>query len=395
METVFDESGTDAVYTKIDLTVQVLINKAFFTMMGLQTTDALADGMRYIRYKLLQPRKALSVKVGDKDLVPGQQIKNQNRTVDAKNGPQTKCTITELTENSFLVTFQAIGHYWENYNNNVATATAGRNQDGNSVISCRWSESQEIDARNFSKRIRDGVYIIRSDNTDRRNSGFPDFLSGLAVCGINPGFVRKVARYTVQPDGLAVRFYLEDQEVYLMPPLPAFEAQGYYSETTQQNGATRYGECWVKLYGNKGDTAGEDSKDVLLTTALLVMIKKLKQVNTGDKGSIIAAPAPLRDRVLISSLIKTELYDNVVEVRAVYQLGPYARKRAGGVDSIDFTGLLNYPFGSEPGTPRPATSDRGSSRLLLQAAAYFDPSLRQELSKPSGQFNVGAQVGTE
>ena len=398
METVFDPSGTDLMYTKIDATVQCLINRDFFStidsslLSGVNPKGDLAGSMRWIRFKLMQARKDLTISVGGTNLIPPRQTKDAGggRTVDARNGPQPQsCVITKMSDNSFLVTYRIIGHYWENFSD-ADGAIGGLNRDGNIVISCRWSETQEIDQRNFSVRRRDGTFVIRSDNVSK---AIADDVRGLfAVVGIAPGFVRKSARYTIQPDGLAMAFSIEDQEVYLMPPFPAFEADGYYSESSTTNGANRQGECYVQLKGTLGANAGVDSKDRLLEIALVVMIRKLKQVNaTGGDGQLLS------QRVLLSSTIRTSLYDNIVECRALIWFGPIGRKKTFGFNAVNLSAVVSPPTGSDPATAKaPAVSDRGAADLLIQAAAYFDPSLEnQKLNKDLGQLFPGNQVGTD
>lgn len=279
METIYDDSGTDRVYTKIDATVQCIINQAYFSQISSAIDPAfganIAQATKWIRYQLLQPRKGFSVKVGGQELLPARQSKNQgDRTVDAKNGPQPQsCVLTKLSDNTFLMTFKIIAHYGEAYAN-VESAINGTGKDGNPIINCRWSETQEIDQEGYSKRTRDGTMILRSDNAERQTIDI--FREQFAVVGIPIGFVRKVASYTVDKSGLGMSFHLEDQEVYLMPPFPAYTARGWYHETTSRMGANRFGECQVELTGSK-----TSDKALLLEVAYIIVSKKLMGIPTG------------------------------------------------------------------------------------------------------------------
>ena len=419
METVYDDSGTDWQYLKIDITVQCVIGPDYWSTISPQllASDKIADATRWIRNKLLTPKASLSVKVGGKELIPARQDKdagNANRTVDAKHGPlPLSCTLTAISEETFLLTYRISAHYWENYEDAIGGEIAATNRAGNPVVSCRWSDSQEIDGRNFSKRIREGLIVIRSDNVEK--TSIDNFRENFAVVGIPIGFVRKASSFTVDPNGLKMRFRLEDQEVYLMPPFPAYEASGTYTETLAKMGAKRYGECTVELKGRKSFEIGE-SKSKLIETAITICLKKLigakgkdetfitvngpKYTYPGLIGKVIGKRMKTRVDVTVKkaifileqAILQTDLYDNTVRVTMRFQLSPGAAIN-GSFEMFDFETISQWPSGSEPGTPSPQIGVYGNPDVdsFLKAAAYFDPSLQQKLDNSLGQLTPTPQ----
>lgn len=418
METVYDESGTDRVYTKIACTVQCIINKAYFSQISSAIDPAfgadIAQAMRWIRYQLLQPRKDFSVKVGNEELLPSKQSKNAgaNRTVDAKNGPLPQsCIINKLSDNTFLMTYSIIAHYGEAYSN-VEGAINGTGKDGNPIINCRWSETQEIDQEGYSRRIREGTMVLRSDNVEGQTIDI--FRESFAVVGIPFGFVRKSSKYTVDRSGLGLSFYLEDQEVYVMPPFPAYTASGWYTESTTRMNANRFGECQVELRGSK-----TSDKTLLLYVAFLVVLRKLQGVIEGRVPQIIettatfptafrrglnqltgkpnigritqrAVPKPV---IMESMTVRSALYENSVSVNARFSLGP--GQSVGTIELGDPIPICSVPAGSEADASPPVMSTYGNPDvdLVLKAAAYFDLALQQKLNQELGQLLPGSIPG--
>ncbi len=183
-DAVYDESNTDRTLTKIDITVQSIITQDYlpivcpdlprFVPLG---TNA-AGIMSVIRSQLLQSRKDLSFTFNGVQLLP--QKAGVTGTVDAKNGPiPQSCHVTELNNNTFLITFHIIAHYIEN---NLIGIHSLTNQDGNAVMTNRWEESVEINNLNMTVRTRAGSFSIRSDN----DFGFTAdrFRSQMAIVGI-------------------------------------------------------------------------------------------------------------------------------------------------------------------------------------------------------------------
>ena len=395
MESVYDESNTDLMYTRIEAMVQCIVNKEFISIIDSSITadSPIINIMRAMRFKLLEPRKTLEVIINGRDLVPTKA--GVVGTVDARNGPKPKsCTITQMSDHSFLVTYHIEGHYWENYSS-IRAAETGTNRKGNAVISNRWSDTAEIDQCQFTRRTVEGKVFIRSDNAEGLR--VDEIRNNFAIFGIPPGCVRKRAQYRVDPSGLAMSYTLEYEEQYLMPPKPAYEAEGEYTESTTNNGALRWGECRVMLKGAK-----DTPKDDLLKAALIIMMSKLRVANTkafipptkvqADQGiQLVSIVNPLS--ILSNSSIRTSLYRNDVEVRARFMMGPNARTVTEGIATLDPRPVCLPPLGSWGTAPFPKVDTRGTLGLVLRAAVYFDPSLQQKMDFANGNMQPGIRVG--
>lgn len=405
---IMDESSTDFCMTEFNIQVQCIINADYITLMLPVFQDrVIPDGitaaeiMRAVRQQLLEPRKKLSFKFNGKELLPSLTDSGLNQgTVDSRNGPQPQsCNVTQLTDTTFLLSYHIVARYTEN--NLVATlddtGITNLSKQGNSVIYNRWSETVEIDNLSMSRRTREGKYVIRSDNKD---GVIADAVrSQMAVVGIPSGFLRESAQYTQSPDGLAIQYRIVDREVFKMPPFPAFEAEGFYEDSTSNLGVQRWGTCQVTLKGAK-----TTPQNILLETAVKVATSKVLAMGVAkDKKS---------GRFLITDCrIRVDMYKNIVNVQVIGMMNPVANNRPKGrfsnIAGTVYEHITETPF-SDRVNYRPAYTDRGSASILLQAAAYYDPSLNAILqggspfsknNQPTGdsnktQMNEGALVGT-
>jgi len=388
-ETIYDNMGeepTDWAYMKADITVQCVLNAAWANSAAGNIAPSTPPStlMKAIRARLLKPRQALTITFGSNTLLPD----IIGKGVDAKNGPQPQsCVITQMTDSTFLMTYRIIAHYWEN--TDVASdgkTTTVKNKPGNTVLYNRWSETVSIDKRNYSTRTREGKYVIRSDNTAGKIAD--EVRSQMAIVGVPPGFIRDSAEYTVTPDGLAIKYRIVDREVYLMPPPPAFTATGTYTETSTKFGAVRWGEAHVRLEGRKdSDFDATNTIANLIQTAVSIAASKL------IVNGALANAATGDFAYLDNFVVQQDLYDNTVDVRIRARMQPRAGRKS-GIASLDVGRMALAPKGSSPGAAPPAYSDRGSAKLLLQAAAYYDPSLvSTTLDETGGQLSAGTPVG--
>ncbi len=353
--------------------------------------------MAVVRSRLLQQRKPLQYTFNGFDLIPRAQQTTVG-TVDAKNGPQPQsCNIIYLTNNTFLVRYHIIAHYWEN---NDVTPDPGDedtplvvNQPGNNVLTNRWSETCDIDNANFMTRTREGKYIIRSDNT----SGVIADMIRSAMCQLQcpAGFLRINSHYKVSPDGLAMEYRITDKEQFKMPPSPAYEAQGEYLETTTMNGAYRVGLCRVRLKGDRNTLQVQ-----LVNTAIQVVATKLAVRGVQVGGGV-------NPRVgftcCLESSCRIDMYQNIVEVSAKGIIAvdtAFLGLRAGRNQALaGFVGMDTRTPGSDFINYQPAYPVYGIGQkelgYLIKAAAYWDPSLRGNNIDPrTGQPRTGAEVGT-
>lgn len=390
-EAVYDDlSNTDRCYTKFDVTVIATLNANYLPLIapdlvvaGKPVTDNAALIMSIIRSRLLQPRKTLSITFNGVELIP--QRASVVGTVDARNGPQPQyCNVTDLKTNvSFLFTWRVVAHYWENNSVNPGNNSVS-NKSGNNVLFNRWSETQDIDILGMSKRIREGKFVIRSDNL--AGQIVDQFRAQFAVLGVNNGCLRESAKYTVTPDGLALQYVIIDREVYKMPPNPAYEAQGYYTETATKNMGYWTANVRVKLRGAKTvNQADMVSKAIAICGAKLLY----------NSSRIAPSGKAVFKGLITSAITRVNMYENEVEC-IMDAIAPGARLRTSGING--FTGTaMTYTPGSDDannGQQPPDYPVYGTASLLLQAAAYYDPSLKGVvLSQKNNQMTKGLEVG--
>ena len=391
-EAVFDETGTDHLYNRFDLTVQSLVNPAYLSQLAPDLLNNVNLGMapaptveimNAIRVRLLTPRRLLSVKVKDTELIPSQTMVNPTvpGAVDAKNGPLPQsCNIQQLTNTTFLITFRITAHYVETQRTQASTngqVVFDTSESTNAVISNRWTESVELDSSLYSKRTRNGKFVIRSDNVQGQIAD--ELRSAMAVVGVPDGFVRVVSNYNQSPDGLSISYTIVDKEVYRLPPRPAFEASGSYTESATFKGPLRTAEMSLKLRGHKFV-----SQDRLVEAAVGIASAKLANLGTG-----VAINGVSRVRLPESMTLTLGLFDNTVEVRLRALLKPFNQNRFGRVWGIDYRNLTEMP--GDLG--QPTYFDRGTASVLLQAAAYWDPTLANRLNRAVGQNQEGTPPG--
>ena len=392
-ESVYDpQGGTDWIVTKYDIIVDGILNLELLETMiiALNPPDMTspAELMKLVRLRLMKPRKRLRYTVNGVDLIPDRQT-NAEGSVDAKNGPQPQyCNITQVTSETFLFSYRVITHHWERLS--AFASEAGhdpanpfRGQEGNTILANRWTETVEIDNCDYSERTREGTFMIRSDNV----SGFlaDQVRSKFAVLSVPYGFTRKSRSYTQSADGLSLNYRIIDKEEYRLPPRPAFEAEGYYYETVTGNGAIRTGEVFVRLKGGKhatlGGPGGQGSQGDLIRAALTVALQTARVRGTGLGIRFPPQGTPFSN--ISHAAVRRGLYDNVVEaqIRGLYrQVAPRYYGLAGFVGMDTTTPLSEMPGADKANVPN--YLERGSARLLLQAAAYYDPS------------GVGNEIGT-
>lgn len=386
-ESVFDESGTDWMLTRFDISITGVLNAKYLNIIAPALdgkTTSPADIMYYIRSQLLKPRRTMSYVFEGRELIP---VGPGGAPIDAKNGPQPQhCLITQLTNTTFLISYRVIGHYWENNGDiNSAAPTICPNEASNPVISNRWEETIELDDCQYTTRTRNGKFIIRSDNVQGQIAD--RFSPQMAIPAVPAGFNRISSRRTVSADGLGISYTIVDKEVFKQPPDPAFTAEGEYIESTTRYGAQRWGEVRVRLKGSKNT-----SQSKLIEVGLSVCAKKLfingAQVNENLDGFAM----------LEFSSIKTNMYRNEVDVSMKALMAVNTKQ---GGEGKRVYGVPGYRFGVMTFTPlsdgvnyTPPYTNRGTAKWLLQAASYFNPN--DVNNKLVGQqMSQGAQVGQE
>jgi hypothetical protein len=371
-----DLSNTDWVLQEFDITAQFHINSNYLALIApnllngtVAATNNAADILNAVREQLMMRRRELSIKVNGVEMIPNNA--GLPGTVDAQNGP-VPIDFNPMTLNAtdFLCTYHIIAHYWVPTRLAVQLKTPPTYDTEsfpteNSVLWNRWSEWVDIDDCQYTTRTREGKVVIRSDNAAGLIAD--QVRSQMAVVGIPAGFLRERSHYKVDPSGLGIEYSIVDKECYLKPPYPSFKAEGEYTETAMRGaGAKRYGECRVKLYGDKLTPQAN-----LIKTAIAVACSKL--YIRGSQLGALQGIGPKGFSLLENAVLKQNLYQNEVEfaIRAMITIDT---KQVDGIAAFQNMSTVT-PFSPANSTYTPAYRDRGTACFLLQAAAYYDPSL--------------------
>lgn len=443
---VMDDSKTDFMATKYDILQQCVINLDYLDtiapeLVNPENNNNAAAVMNAIRKKLLTPRRALSYNVNGVEMIPsitgGVSLNTTSATivgtVDALNGPQPQsCNVTLLTNVTFLVTYHIIAHYWENVQSvdphlNILYAT------GNNVLSNRWEESISYDNCMVATKHRAGKIVIRSDNVDGKI--VDEVRESMAVVAVPAGFIRVSAEYKVDTSGLIMTYSITDKQVYKMPPPPAYEASGKYTETLVKNGAVKYGDFHIRLKGC--NNAQFCTQDQLITVALAMATQKLAirgfaeipQPPPPSAAEIIVTDfynwwngtqvdinslnnngkIPERFSILHRAVLSVDLFENVIDLAITCRFSKDKSRSQGIAGFQNAGGTMTWtPYSSIKAAP--FYTSRGTDSILLQAARYYDPSLRNtklvsglmtagvnqfiDNGPPQVNFNNGLEVGT-
>lgn len=376
-EPVYDDfSQTDWYCTKIDIQLQSVINLDYIelidpTLVNQPLIKNAADIMNKIRVKLMQPRRQLTLSFNGTNLIPPDN--SLPGTVDVMNGPQPQsCNIVQLTNTTFLIQYHIITYRWEETSDAAIIS--------NNVLYNRWTETVDIDACNFTKWTRSGKYKIRTDNV---NGAIADTMRDqMALVGILQGCLRESSQYTVTPDGLAIQYKVVDKEYYKPPPFPAYEASGTYKESSPRGDAKRFAECRVHLKGSKTTDQAK-----LVRVAMAIVGSKL-----AINGAPLTTSAKNSRAIMEQTTVEVDMFKNEVEVymRVMFK---NSRRRVLGIPGIRKTTCFT-PFVDGVNVILPVYTQRGTVNRLLQAAAYYDPSFRNNIMDTNtGQMTMGLEVG--
>lgn len=393
-----DASDTDWCYTRFDIAYQCFINTDYLSELipGANPADfdSPADIVMVLWQTLMARRKLLTIDFNGAPLIPD--LAGVQGTVDARNGPIPKrCHFAMMTDTTYIMTYELTAHYWLNLSS--VGGEGDTNEPGNPVLFNRWTESVEIDENNRSTRTREGTFRIRSDNAQGATAD--TMRTQMAVVSVPTGFLRLPSTYTVSKDGLSIDYRVTDKEVYKMPPKPAFTAVGDFTEIGTKGGAWRTGVVSLRLTGDNATSQAD-----LIKAAVSIATRKLA-IN-GAQGLLfgtVGASVPWDSRLRVG------MYDNYVEF-SLSVLLMADRQRLNGLEGFNGTALTFTPGTDGEPVYTPAYRDRGTASILLQAAAFYDPSLtgvvlgagtltgNNPLTRRGGgsalQMTAGAQPGT-
>jgi hypothetical protein len=298
------------------------------------------------------------------------------------------------------MTWKVKACYWENNQLTLDGAEKVLNQPGNPVLYNRWSETQELNDCLFTTKTREGKFVIRSDNSE----GFivDKFRDRMAILGVPPGWLRTSSTYKVDPSGLGLEYRHTDVEQFKMPPVPAYKANGNYTESTLRYGAQRWGEIHLRLDGSKNTSQSE-----MMQVAMGICSAKLRANGVQVDQLGLGGPGAEQNKkigILEYMHVKTGMYENFVEITMRARLKQ--SKVLNGAKNNNPAKVWGYDpdaFTFTPGSeelrdtsamyPSRGTAGVNGNSLLLQAAAYYDPSLRNTRIDPkTGQLNAPNQL---
>jgi len=257
-EPVFSGDGSgDYLYTKYTVSVDSVFNSETHPGLDFDLVNASATSvMQAVKQQLATPRASFVYAINGEDLLvsppAGARTSTQaGKTVDANLGPVTSVHVKSLSENTFIVCL-------------TVTTWICDCSGGSAIISNRWTSDFEIDEEQYVRIVVQGKVVTRADLNVN-----PDTLRGVLAPSIFYGFVRKSAHYTIHENGLSLDYRYEDQEVYRVPPQPAYTAEGDFKMSSPE-GAQLFSEGRLKLTSWKGQ-----SNQALLGLCLMLLMRKV------------------------------------------------------------------------------------------------------------------------
>jgi hypothetical protein len=385
------EGTGDYLYTKYTVTVESVFNAE--TQPGLDfvaLSGTAVDVMTAVKTLLETPRQAFSYAINGEVLLkspPAGALTNPQagRATDANNGPVTSVRITSFTEHTFIVSL-------------TVTTWLCDCSGGGALISNRWSSDFDIDLHQYVTITTHGLAIVRADMNQN-----PDSLRGIIVPKIFNGFVRRSSHYGVQENGLALEYTYTDQEVFRVPPTPAYEADGEYLLSSPE-GAVLFAEGRLRLVGYK-----YTNPKVLAGLAILLVLRKLigkAALNKDITDRVTGETIPgwqLRGFGLRQSYSENEVECNmkVLVANPPYQVkDPNGNRITIGTDGIVYSTERNWyarnqnlnmsQIGNQQ-PPPPAVY--GSANLMANLAYLRDPCTTKNARPPASEYIANPRFG--
>ena len=230
-EPVYSNDGVDRLYTHITITVQGLISEPLDLVSPIGNVKP-AEFITALRERLLTPRKTLIYTDGTDELI---HLPDDDSDADINNGPRPisfniirldgdQCWIVQYSIECWIQECETTNTY---------------------VLSNRWSMTDRIDDSHLTTRTIEGRMVVRAVDT----GNIDDFRS-LVVPGMQPGFRRDAMQFTLQSDGLAMDYIIEDKEEYMTTPFPANMVEARFTTSVGLSGsALQSNEMYVKIKG--------------------------------------------------------------------------------------------------------------------------------------------------
>lgn len=318
----YDPSGTDQLYTRIDIRTEFILNAALNPALVGETP---AITCARIRHMLTAPRRSLFYAVGADYLI------NLPGGLDDANGPfpdPAAFNIVSLNQSTFVVTFAVTVRLTDCSGEGGAAAARG-------YLSLRWNQATRYEgSSHLCTKRTSGLLIISS-----RSSIAPDNLRGLVTPYIEPSFRRDESEYALDDSGLRYRFTFVDRELMRELPLvptstlrgnvgaganagstTALRMSGSQIESVPLPGAIRRGSIHLRLEGSKL-THPRD----LMTTAIGICFQRARE------GDVLEAQTKLGSIVMIGGAFAEDLSDsiNAVTVTMEWKTKPRVNRENG------------------------------------------------------------------
>lgn len=297
-----------------------------------------------------EPRRPFSLYIGGKTAVTALDPNNTEWNTlfpsgvpDINRGPKVEVvSYTPMGTAAFMLNIRI--KTWQNH-----CASSG----GRDYLSLRWTTSSLVDEKGFTTLRTSGTIVLDT----RFGKTNPDELRATFTPPLRNGFKRTKNEVTLQADGLAAQFDVEDVEYYLPPGRLAMTAKATHSTFSEgKMGAKIIRQVDVELEAKK-DVKRQDlvSRAIDIAVAYLV-------------GNV----APRPGQILTGS-VRESLYSNDTQVSMkCYEFFQDA-------EGLRIRDLINRfgraPLGSEPGKEGPDPGLRGSAGRRLKAACAKSPCL--------------------
>lgn len=287
-EFILDNSGTDLIGERVRLSFTSIVHsQELGTVLhganaGFATGSNVTDMFRAIEERLSAQRAQFLMTVNGKVLYlispaisPGFIGK---KDTDVNNGPHTKNVRIEsiAADQGFRISFT------------IEFMVSGCVTDGaNVVINNRWSVTESRDGNFFTTR--------RISGHIRFSSAYYAGHAYLPWCipGLEAGFKRENVEFETLPSGLEATYSITDRQVMTSAPWPATRIEGYFSWSTNMQGATWMHSAECTLHGSP-----EVSPTALFARAIQVVDSRINFIqDNNNKGAKLLRGLTYTERI--------------------------------------------------------------------------------------------------
>jgi len=295
-ETIYDSSGTDKLYTKINLVVQGVMSACFEDENG-YNVEAPAKQVPNQREYWLTPRRRLQYTVDGHKIIDspwhsqlaGQVASGNSR--DENNGPKPiRFDVIKLDGGkTFIVEWEVETWINECDAKYVFPSSGIRKPKADPVLSNRWEMKENIGTDYLSTRTITGVLVMSGIMNSPNVS--PDSFRNVIFPPLPDGWKRESIDVTVAKDNLRLTYTVIDKQLHIPMPKPAVDISFTYRQVWGKANAFSFGEqtgimdndLSVRVKGEKG----AKMKD-LLQIAVKCLFSRMKLTPIGKAGKVKA-----------------------------------------------------------------------------------------------------------